>query len=481
MSLRALLSPGLVLCLSDCAAIFVSCVVAFLLRFISGGSMSLQLYMATIPWLLVFPLLYLALNLYPGTFLRRAEELKRLSLATSAGFLCVVFLSFMIKEGHNFSRFALLLAWIFSLAAVPAARSIVRNRCRHFPWWAVPCVMFGNGERLPELCAALSKARGLGVRPAVLILEQNAPLPDIATALSPQDSVIVERIPLDNPEAAAAALDVIAHRYPKAYAVVNFDSSNIQERTVWLNVIDHCFQRIILIPDMAVGGRVWIMAVSIGKLSGILMRQNLLDPRRMLLKRSMDCLLTLIAGILVFPLMLALAVAIRRDSNGPIFFKQQRIGYGGKRFYVYKFRTMSVNAAELLKQYMAENPEVRQEWEETQKLKNDPRITRVGQFLRKTSLDELPQIINVLKGEMSLVGPRPIVDEEIERYGEAYALYTRVRPGITGLWQVSGRNDLPYADRVWLDRHYVCNWSVWLDILIIARTVPEVLHCSGAY
>ena len=481
MPLRAVLSPGLVLFVSDCAAIFASCIVAFLFRFISGGSMSLQLYAGIIPWLVVFPLLYLALNLYPGTFLRRPEELKRLSIATSIGFLCVVFLSFLIKEGQNISRLTLLLAWVFSLVAVPGIRSIIRNRCCHFPWWTVPCVMFGNGERLTQLCAALSNARRLGVRPAVLVLDQNAPLTNIASALSPQDSVMVIRIPLNDTKAAAAALDAIIGQYSRPYAVVSFDSSNVQERTLWLNIIDQCFQRIILIPDMAVGGRVWVMAVSIGKLSGILMRQNLLDPRRMLLKRSMDFLLTLAGGVLAFPLMLALAIAIRRDSNGPIFFKQQRVGLNGKHFHVYKFRTMAANAAELLEKHLADNPEARQEWQETQKLKNDPRITRVGRFLRKTSLDELPQVINVLKGEMSIVGPRPIIDAEIERYGEAYALYTRVRPGVTGLWQVSGRNNLPYADRVWLDQHYVCNWSVWLDILIIARTIPEVLRCSGAY
>ncbi|SBW09679.1 Exopolysaccharide biosynthesis protein [uncultured delta proteobacterium] len=481
MTIRSFLSPGLILCLSDCFAVLASCAVAFTLRFVTGGIMPWQMYFGTLPWLAVFPLLYFMLTLYPGTFLRRQDELKRLSVATTVGFLCIVFFTFLTKEGQHFSRLALLLAWMTSLFAVPAARNFVRNRCRRFVWWAVPCVMFGNDGRIMELCDALSKARGLGVRPAVLVLDQNAPLPDLAPVLAPADTVMVERIPLADPEAATAALEAIAHRYAKAYAVVSFDSSNAGERQAWLDIIDHCFQRIILIPDMAVGGRVWHMAVSIGRLSGILMSQNLLDPRRMFLKRCMDCLLTLLAGIVAFPAMLVLAVAIRRDSPGPAFFKQQRIGRNGKHFSVYKFRTMAVNAAELLEKHLAENPEAREEWEKTQKLKNDPRITRVGHLLRKTSLDELPQILNVLRGEMSLVGPRPIVDNEIARYGKAYALYTRVRPGITGLWQVSGRNDLPYADRVWLDRHYVCNWSVWLDILIIARTVPEVLHCSGAY
>ena len=482
MKLRFLLSPASVLFLSDCAALLACCVVAFVLRFLAPGSaMPLALYLNTLPWMLVFPLLYFTLGLYPGTFLRRTEELKLLSIATSVGFLCIVFITFAAKEGQNYSRITLVLAWMLSLAAVPVFRNLARRRFWRFHWWGVPCILFGNNERLVELCAALKEAQPLGVRPAIVVLDENAPRPDIAPCLGPTDTVLVKRVPLDDPETAKKALERVAHRLPKAYAVVSFDSAFARERQAWLDIIDQCFQRIILIPDMAVGGRIWVMAVAIGRLSGILMRQNLLDPHRMFLKRFIDLLLTITTGVVAFPLLFALGVAVRLDSKGPILFRHQRIGRGGRHFMVYKFRTMAANAEELLAKHLAENPDARLEWDETQKLKDDPRITRVGRFLRKTSLDELPQLINVLKGDMSLVGPRPIVGEEIARYGEEYELYTRVRPGITGLWQVSGRNDLPYADRVWLDRHYVCNWSVWLDILIIARTVPEVLHCSGAY
>jgi lipopolysaccharide/colanic/teichoic acid biosynthesis glycosyltransferase len=142
---------------------------------------------------------------------------------------------------------------------------------------------------------------------------------------------------------------------------------------------------------------------------------------------------------------------------------------------------MAEDAPALLESHLARDQDAAREWRETQKLKKDPRVTRVGKFLRKTSLDELPQLCNVLRGDMSLVGPRPIVESEIARYGRDFALYSRVRPGVTGLWQVSGRNDLSYADRVRLDRHYVCNWSVWLDIIIVIRTIPEALRGSGAY
>ena len=184
-------------------------------------------------------------------------------------------------------------------------------------------------------------------------------------------------------------------------------------------------------------------------------------------KRILDFILSLAATIVLAIPMGIIALWIKADSPGPVFFKQQRVGKGKTHVNILKFRTMRGDTPHDVPTHLLKNA--------------DSYITKSGAFLRKTSLDELPQILNVLRGEMSLVGPRPIVDNEIARYGKAYALYTRVRPGITGLWQVSGRNDLPYADRVWLDRHYVCNWSVWLDILIIARTVPEVLHCSGAY
>ena len=211
------------------------------------------------------------------------------------------------------------------------------------------------------------------------------------------------------------------------------------------------------------------------------LRQNLLDPKRLALKRAMDLFLSVVGGIAIFPVLVLIALAIKLESRGPVFFRQNRIGRGGQTLHILKFRTMVRNAEEVLQTYLQENPDLREEWEADQKLRNDPRITKVGAWLRKTSLDELPQLWNVVWGEMSLVGPRPIVDDEIVKYGSAFASYTRVRPGMTGLWQVSGRNDLSYKQRVHLDRFYICNWSTWLDILILAKTFPVVLGRKGAY
>ncbi|CAK7055933.1 MAG: hypothetical protein DELT_01222 [Desulfovibrio sp.] len=481
MNRRFFLTAGPVLCLADFTAIFLSCGTAFLLRYVTSGSMSVAPYIATLPWLLVFPLLFAALGLYPATFMRRPEELKRQCIATTVGFMGLAFLSFLIKESHSYSRLALLLAWVFAVCAVPFARWAVRRYCRKFPWWNTPCVLLGSPGNMASLAMEIVNAKHQGITPAVIVLEEGA---DFPAGLCPETlgkNIVIERISLKDEAAAKKALTAIATRYRAPYAVVRFSIPGNGKRQTWLNLIDHVFQRIIIIPDIAVGGRVWVMAVSIGSLSGILLRQNLLDPNRMLLKRGIDLLFTFTGGLFLFPAMLALAIAVRIDSPGAAIFSRQRIGRNGKHFNVYKFRTMAVNGDAILKRHLEENPEARHEWAETQKLKDDPRVTRMGKFLRKTSLDELPQLLNVLKGEMSVVGPRPIVDSEVEKYGDDYALYTRVRPGITGLWQVSGRNDVSYEERVRFDHYYVCNWSVWLDILIIARTVPEVLHCSGAY
>jgi lipopolysaccharide/colanic/teichoic acid biosynthesis glycosyltransferase len=147
----------------------------------------------------------------------------------------------------------------------------------------------------------------------------------------------------------------------------------------------------------------------------------------------------------------------------------------------WKFRTMVENAEQLLEEHLAKNPQLREEWDNTHKLRQDPRVTRIGRILRRTSLDELPQIWNVLRGEMSLVGPRPVVSAEVEKYGESFDFYRAVRPGITGLWQVSGRSDTSYSERVALDVRYVRHWSVWLDIYLLARTFRVVFRGSGAY
>lgn len=212
------------------------------------------------------------------------------------------------------------------------------------------------------------------------------------------------------------------------------------------------------------------------------MKNNLARPVNIFVKSVFDILFGLLMLPFVLLLLLLLAVLIKFDSNGPVIFTQERIGKKGKTFKCFKFRTMDINAESLLTEYIRKNPLAEDEWSRHWKLKDDPRITRIGKFLRSTSLDELPQIFNVLKGEMSLVGPRPVTQIEIDDYyREAADLCFSVPPGITGLWQVSGRNLESYDHRIALDSWYVRNWNIWLDIVIMLKTVRVVLKKEGAY
>ncbi len=197
-------------------------------------------------------------------------------------------------------------------------------------------------------------------------------------------------------------------------------------------------------------------------------------------KRMIDVMLAGSALLLIWPLMLAIALAIRVSDGGPALFAQRRVGRHGRPFTCLKFRTMVLNAEQALQDHLASDPQARREWEANQKLDADPRITGLGVFLRKSSLDELPQLFNILLGQMSVVGPRPIVPAEIDRYGDSFSACFSVRPGLTGLWQVSGRSDCNYQTRVTLDYRYAVTWNFLSDIEIIARTIPAVLSQRGS-
>lgn len=197
-------------------------------------------------------------------------------------------------------------------------------------------------------------------------------------------------------------------------------------------------------------------------------------------KRLMDIGIAVTALVLAMPLMLAVALLIKLVCGGPVLFSHRRIGFNGSAFRCYKFRTMAVDAEQRLQAYLACNPQAAEEWRQSRKLKRDPRLTVLGNMLRKSSIDELPQLFNVLRGEMSCVGPRPIVADELRRYGSVARDYLRTRPGLTGLWQVTGRDSVDYAGRVSLDAEYVRNWSIGADLLILVRTVGAVMKFDQA-
>ena len=240
---------------------------------------------------------------------------------------------------------------------------------------------------------------------------------------------------------------------------------------------------ILFVPDLMMLplGHVGVEPFYTEKVFMLSIRNNLARRRNRLAKRVFDLIATIGGGLLILPILLVLALLVGIDNKGRIIFAHRRVGQNGRLFPCYKFQSMVPDAQDRLEEYLAKNPGARKEWEESFKLTNDPRVTKLGAFLRKTSLDELPQLWNVLMGDMSLVGPRPIVTQEIDRYGDYIREYYMVPPGITGMWQVNGRSDTTYEERVAMDTWYVRNWSVWIDLVYLFKTIKTVFTGKGAY
>ncbi|MDR2696015.1 MAG: undecaprenyl-phosphate galactose phosphotransferase WbaP [Deltaproteobacteria bacterium] len=450
------------LLLSDCLAVVGSYWLLVSLRH-AFTPLPLDLYLRLSPVLLLAPFLGLALGACQGIALPPHRELKALSLATTLAFAGFMIFMFATKSGEEMSRAAILGAWLLSLIAAPVARALLRRRyCRH-PWWSSPLVLLGS-EHVDELRVNCENHPERGLR---FVAQVDAALANGALP---------------------AKLAAVARQYPKAFvlllpdAFALYSASGAQSLHFLLAELSRHFRGVLLLPEfMADSPFIWLTPRDLGKCIALLIRHNLYDKRRLMLKRTLDLSLVAVSACLALPLSIAITVAVMLDSPGSPFYFQERIGRNGARFRIRKFRTMVHNADDLLREALGRDSELRREWEQDHKLKEDPRVTRVGAILRKTSRGELPQLWNVLKGDMSLVGPRPIVEGEIEKYGPVFESYCRVWPGLTGLWQISGRNDNPYGERVRMDQYYISNWSVWFDIWILAKTVPVVLRARGAY
>jgi Undecaprenyl-phosphate galactose phosphotransferase WbaP len=238
---------------------------------------------------------------------------------------------------------------------------------------------------------------------------------------------------------------------------------------------------VLIIPDLFGIRSLSVAAKDVCGVLALELDEKLTPFMAQLIKRGFDLVFSIGGAILASPVLLLTCLAVRVSSQGPIFYGQSRIGKNGEIFKVWKFRSMVLDADQVLRSHLDSDPALREEWQRDHKLRRDPRVTRIGNFLRKNSLDELPQIWNVICGEMSLVGPRPITHSEIKRYGKIFGQYLRVIPGVTGLWQISGRNNTTYEHRTRIDDYYVRNWSLSLDIYILLRTFKEVFFAKGAY
>ena len=355
-------------------------------------------------------------------------------------------------------------AWVATVVIVPLIRNVARACCIKRSWWGYPTLIIGSGPSADEAARLVLDCPRSGLRPLALTDPQG----ECPTSLLPV---------LNDP----AALEVLIRTRGVRHAVVSLPNYSYARLSAALDRYGNLIPHLLVLSDTATLPMLWGASRSGGRLSGIEVRNGLLLATLQVLKRIADVLVAGICLLVGLPLLLLIAAVIKACSPGPAFFAQERIGLDGRTFKAWKFRTMYVNGDAILLDYLEQITSAREEWERDRKLRHDPRITPLGRFLRRTSLDELPQIWNVLRGEMSIVGPRPIVEAEIERYADVFHLYTRLKPGITGLWQVSGRNDVSYDDRVRLDQFYIRHWSPWLDAYILAKTVVALLKREGAY
>ncbi|MCX6082321.1 MAG: undecaprenyl-phosphate galactose phosphotransferase WbaP [Chloroflexi bacterium] len=402
-------------------------------------------------------------GLYPAVGMHYVDELGQIVSSTSLAFLVMISVTFIFKNTQYYSRLILIIAWALSLVFIPLIRYVLRRILIRWQLWGEPVVIIGEYSSATKLCEYFTLNSGLGLRPVAVFRDDNS------SDKKPMDFNETERL-----------AKIQASKYSIKTALIVID--NLNDIDLLVERFRNVFQRLILIKDKQ--GRFGLdslVSLDFLDILGLQVKNNLYSASAKFLKRFIDVLVTVFGIVILSPLLFLIAIMIKIDSPGKVFYRQIRLGKQGRPLVLLKFRTMHQNADDLLSNELARDPKLKNEWDRYQKLKIDPRVTRVGRILRKFSLDELPQLWNVVRGEMSLVGPRPIMVSQREIYGKIIQDYVQVAPGITGLWQVSGRNQTTFLRRAELDREYIQRWSPWLDIFILLKTIKVVLLQNGAY
>ncbi len=419
-------------------------------------------------WLAATQIGYLLHSHYPGLGVSAAFELRRIVYAlTTVWFVLtiVVWLESAAQPGH---LVMLSLVGLGTLVLTPILRRLTRRWLSTTTWWRLPVVFFGTGEVAAQAYQRMLKHPEQGLIP-------------VGTVSDLVDHWRDDRM---DPDWYLGPLNEVRPKLRERgvfWGIVPVASSDWQTLMLLDNIFGVVPHVIVLPNDWGHLGRGGANCYDLAGVVGLRIDERLMLPLPRFSKRLMDLGIILLASPVLLLVFGVLGLLVRLSSPGPIFYSQQRLGRNGAKFRAWKFRSMVPNADAVLADCLAKDPALKAEWDRDHKLKNDPRVTKIGKFLRKTSLDELPQLWNVVRGEMSLVGPRPIVDAEVSRYGAIYNLYSRTLPGITGLWQINGRNNTTYAERVDFDTIYVRNWSLWMDLCILVRTIKVVLFREGAY
>jgi Undecaprenyl-phosphate galactose phosphotransferase WbaP len=454
-----------VIAATDTFCLILSCILSFFGSLqLAGHIFSLDLWLRSLPVVAITILVLGAAGLYPALGMGLLEETKQVVMCVSfvqLGSICSYWATRSMTDQAQSLGF-----WALSVVTVPLGRWFVRGILSRKHWWGEAVILIGSGGPLGDIFNLLTRHPRFGLYP-IGVLSEAGGVPACAASM---------------PVLHSLETGITFAQQHKIYTAVvvqgSAGGSSVSDAT---SRYAGCFPKLVVVPGLSPELNICSNTGTLGGYRSIQVSQRLLMPFWRAVKRSIDLVIAVSAFIALLPLMVLVAAAVKLTSPGPIFFTHRRIGQDGVPFRAWKFRTMVSDADTLFAERLASNPALRLEWERDHKLRSDPRLTPIGPLLRKSSLDELPQLWNVLRSEMSIVGPRPIISAEIPRYAGYFAEYSRVLPGITGLWQVSGRNETTYDERVQLDTFYVNNWSLWLDLYIIAKTFHAVFGARGAY
>jgi Undecaprenyl-phosphate galactose phosphotransferase WbaP len=450
---------------ADLCAFLTAGVGAVFVRYYFHGEFLPTEYLIYTPCVLLMPLVFYVAGLYPGIALNTYEEFRRVLRSVTLVYLMILGFTFIIQERFSVSRIAFVLAWFLTVWLVPISRRLMRGLYSRTGWWGIPVVILGDPAVAQKVLTMLQQNVRLGLKPVAVLCDVknrvDAPLVQVGDEIETGD---------------LSDLELLSRRYRGAYAMV------VGSKQTVLDLMEEveAYKRIIMFPDLYGFTSLSVHATDLGGVLTMEINSQLTRRLPQIAKRCFDVVLSLCIAIVISPLLCVLSLAVLLTSSGSIFYGHRRVGQNGLEFTIWKFRTM-VSNADALMEHVASDPALRFEWERNHKLRGDPRVTRIGRLMRKTSLDELPQLWNVFRGDMSLVGPRPIVRSEIVKYGKYFRQYCRVVPGMTGLWQTSGRNHTTYDIRTELDDYYVRNWSFSLDLFILLRTIRTLLLAEDAY
>ena len=476
-SLRRLkiLSEMLILVGADLVFYFLSATLAYLMSslFIDASVFSLG-DMLSFWWI---PMIILLTFANEGLYTKRLpfwDETQRIFQFLTLSFLIILTITLFEAFHGELPKLFIVFLWAFSIILIPLGKFAIKHIMYKFGFYKKKTLVVGAGTAGKAAIKELGNQDYLGTKVIGFLDDDKEKMGKVIKVGKRSFKVIGE----------VKEFDDIAVKEDVEIAIIALPTLEAKKlSTIIINIQQHV-KEMIVVPEINGVSPLNTETFHVYDLDILMLKvnNNVRSTFNMFAKRTFDVVVSLLLLPLILPIIGILAYFIKKESPGNVFYAHNRIGKDGAIVHVLKFRSMYSDSKERLEELLANDPEIKKEWETNYKLKNDPRVTKIGDLIRRTSLDELPQIFNVLKGEMSLVGPRPVVADELEKYyKESAEYYKMVKPGITGFWQVSGRSDTDYDFRVKIDTWYVYNWSLWLDIMVLIKTIRVVLLREGAY